>query len=134
MLKNILFADDDANIVEIYRESLEREGFEVPIAGDGLAAMRSLHHTKPDLVILDLMMPKFDGVDVLKFIRANPDLKHTKVVIFSNATPTANIAIDAEKIGADAFLFKLTCTPEKLINVVKPLLCDDPASEEQLKL
>lgn len=122
-MKNILFAEDDANIVELYRESLVQEGFEVPIAEDGLAAMRSLHQNRPDLVILDLMMPKFSGVDVLKFIRADPSLKNTKVVVFSNATPTADIARDAEKIGIDAFLLKLTCSPEKLINVIKPMLC-----------
>jgi len=132
-MKNILFAEDDANIVEIYRDSLLREGFDVPVAGDGLAAMRSLHQTKPDLIILDLIMPKFDGIDVLKFIRANPALKDIKVIIFSNATPTADIVLNAERIGADAFVLKLTCTPEKLISVIKPLLRDDLAGEENLK-
>ena len=131
-MKNILFVEDDANIVEIFRESLLREGFEVLIAGDGIAAMKALHQTRPDLVLLDLLMPRFNGVDVLKFIRTNPALKQAKVIIFSNVSRIADIALEAEKIGADAFLSKLTCKPEQLINAVNTLLCDDAADGEQL--
>ena len=122
-MRKILFVEDDANIVEIFRESLMREGFEVRVAGDGIAAMKALHQAVPDLVLLDLLMPKFNGIDVLKFIRTNPALKHAKVVIFSNVARMADIALEAEKIGADAFLPKLTCTPEQLIDAVNTLLC-----------
>jgi CheY-like chemotaxis protein len=121
-VKTILFVEDDANIVEIFRESLLREGHEVLIAKDGIAAMKALHQAKPDLIILDLVMPKFNGVDVLKFIRTNPALKQAKVVIFSNVARVADIALEAEKIGADAFLPKLTSTPEQLISVVRTVL------------
>ena len=133
-MQNILFVEDDANIVEIYRECLVREGFEVSVAEDGIAAMKSLHRARPDLVILDLMMPKLNGADVLKFIRTDPGLKHTKVVIFTNATPTTCVALNAEKIGADAFLSKLTCTPEQLVNVVKTLLSNGHSGEEHSRL
>jgi CheY-like chemotaxis protein len=132
-MKSILIVEDDANIVEIYRESLLREGFEVRIAEDGLVAIKSLHDAKPDLVILDMIMPKFNGADVLKFIRSNPDLKHIKVIMFSNSFMTET-AFKAEKLGADAFLLKLTFTPEQLINVVKTLLSGGHADEEHLKL
>jgi DNA-binding response OmpR family regulator len=127
-MKNILFVEDDANIVEIYGESLRREGFEVRVAGDGLAAMKSLHQAAPDLVVLDLMMPQFNGADVLKFIRAAPALMNTKVLIFSNdcATPAA---FEAAKLGADASLLKFTCTIEQFISVVKTLLGDGQAGE-----
>ena len=131
-MKTILFVEDDANIIEIYREGLLREGFEVLIAADGLAAMKSLHNTKPALVILALIMPKFSGAEVLKFIRTNPALKDTKVVIFSNDF-LAEVALDAEKLSADASLQKFTCTLEQLINVVKTLLSDGHAGEEHLK-
>lgn len=126
-MKTILFVEDDTDIVQIYRESLLREGFDVRIAEDGLEAMRSLHTSQPDLVILDLMMPKFNGLDVLKNIRANPVLWNIKVVIFSNDCGT-EIAVEAEKIGADAFLLKFTCTPEQLVNTVKTLLLKGQAA------
>ena len=129
-MKNILFVEDDANIVEIFREALLRAGFEVLIAEDGIAAMKALHQAQPDLIILDLLMPRFNGVDVLKFIRTNPALKQAKVIIFSNVTRVADIALEAEKVGADAFLPKLTCTPEQLINAVNTLLCGSNAGGE----
>ena len=74
-MKTILFVDDDAVIVQVYRARLLREGFDVEVAQDGLTAMKLLMAEKPDLVVLDLMMPKFSGADVLKFIRAEPALK-----------------------------------------------------------
>lgn len=128
-MKTILIVDDDANIVEIYRESLIREGFVVLFAQDGLAAMRSLHAEKPDLVILDLNMPKFNGAEVLKFIRTTPALSHTKVVMFSNYV-SPEILNTTDKLGADASLLKLACAPEQLVNVVKTLLGDGPAGQE----
>ena len=126
-MKNILFVEDDANVVEIYGEGLRREGFEVLVARDGLAAIKSLHQAEPDLVVLDLMMPQFNGADVLKFIRATPALMNTKVLIFSNDCMT-QAALEAQKLGADASLLKFTCTIEQFMNVVKTLLGDGQAS------
>jgi CheY-like chemotaxis protein len=120
-MKKILLVEDDAVVVEIYRKKFLREGFEVDVAEDGLVAMKVLPVFKPDLVVLDLMMPKFNGADVLKFIRSNPALKDIKVVIFSNAYMT-DLALAAAKTGADASLLKSSCTPGQLINVVKTLL------------
>ncbi|MCX6895655.1 MAG: response regulator, partial [Verrucomicrobia bacterium] len=120
-MKKILIVEDDAVIVEIYRKKFQREGFDVQVAVDGLVAMKELPLIKPDLVVLDLMMPKFNGADVLKFIRASPALKDTKVVIFSNAYMT-EVALAAAKTGADASLLKSSCTPAQLISIVKTLL------------
>lgn len=122
-MKKILLVEDDADIAKLYREELLRAGFEVQIAEDGLAAMRSLHQGCPDLVILDLLLPKLNGADVLKFIRTSPALKPTKVIIFSNTnTYMTDVALAAEKLGADAFLFKSRNAPDKLIGVINNLL------------
>ena len=120
-MKKIFLVEDDAVVIEIYRKKFLREGYEVAVAEDGLVAMKELPVAKPDLVVLDLMLPKFNGADVLKFIRANPALKHTKVVIFSNAYMT-EVALAAAKAGADASLLKSSCTPQLLLKVVKELL------------
>ena len=85
-MKTILFVEDDAVIVQAYRMGLERAGFRVEVAEDGLAAMKILLLLKPNLVLLDLMMPKFSGTDVLKYIRSTPALKSTPVIILSNAS------------------------------------------------
>src|SRR6266850_7703052 len=83
-MKRILLVDDDAIIRDIYRQGFVQEGFAVETAADGLAAMKALRDGKPDLVVLDLMMPKFTGADVLKFIRSQPALGSTPVVLFTN--------------------------------------------------
>lgn len=120
-MKKIFLVEDDPIVVEIYRRKFERENYQVSVATDGLAAMREILLNPPDLVILDLMLPKFNGADVLKFIRTNPALRHTKIVIFSNAYMT-EVALDAAKIGADASILKSSCTTAQLISIVKTLL------------
>jgi len=70
--RTILFVETDANVLATYGKSLQREGFRVESAQDGLDALKALSQLKPDLVVLELMLPTFDGAEVLKFIRADP--------------------------------------------------------------
>jgi CheY-like chemotaxis protein len=132
-MKTIFFVEDNADVVEVYRESLVREGFEVLVAEDGIAAMRLLREGSPDLVILDLLMPRLNGADVLKYIRTTPAHAQTKVVIFSNAyqSDIYDILLDAGKYAPDDFLLKLSCTPEKLVSVVKSVLNDGQTGENK---
>jgi CheY-like chemotaxis protein len=125
--KTVLIVEDDAVVVEIYRRKIQREGYAVSVAEDGLEAMKQLPLLKPDLVLLDLMMPKFNGTDVLKFIRAHKDLKTTKVIIFTNAYMT-DMAQEASKAGADRSLLKSNSTPAQLVGVIRELLDSAPAT------
>jgi CheY-like chemotaxis protein len=120
-MKTIFLVEDDAVVVKVYRAKFEREGFRVEVAEDGLAAMKNLARVKPDVVVLDLMMPKLNGVDVLKYIRATPELKATPVIILSNAHMTF-LAQEAAAIGAEKALLKSSCTPGRLIEVINDLL------------
>ena len=117
----IFFVEDDTVVVQVYRAKLVREGFAVEVAEDGLVAVKMLAAVKPDVVVLDLMMPKLNGVDVLKYIRATPALKETPVIILSNAHMTS-LAREAAAIGAERSLLKSSCTPSKLIDVINDLL------------
>ena len=120
-MKTILFVEDDAVIVQAYRTCLLREGFQVEVAEDGLAAMKILLSLKPNLVLLDLMMPKFSGTDVLKYIRSTPALKSTPVIILSNAS-IADQGQEAMALGADRVFLKALCTPRQLIGAANELL------------
>jgi CheY-like chemotaxis protein len=120
-MKTIFLVEDDAVVVKVYRAKFEREGFRVEVAEDGLAAMKNLARVKPDVVVLDLMMPKLNGVDVLKYIRATPELKATPVIILSNAHMTS-LAQEAAAIGAEKAMLKSSCTPGRLIEVINGLL------------
>jgi DNA-binding response OmpR family regulator len=88
--------------------SLSAKGFGVEVAGDGLVAVRMLAAMKPDVVVLDLMMPKLNGVDVLKYIRSTPALQDTPVIILQRPHDPA------AAIGAERALLKSSCTPGQL--------------------
>ena len=83
--KTILFIEDDPLVLKLYKGRLEREGFRIESAEDGLVALELLPKIRPDLVLLDLMLPKLHGLEVLKFIRADVNLKGTPVIVLSNA-------------------------------------------------
>jgi len=119
--KRILFVEDDPVVVAVYRSRLENEGFTVDVVEDGAAATQYLSSEKPDLVILDLMLPKVNGLDVLKFIRSKPQLSTIPVIVLSNAY-LADMVKKAMLAGANKPLFKTQCTPAMLVEVVKSFL------------
>ena len=82
----ILFVENDAVALTMYQKRLQREGFHVEIAEDGIAALKVLSEMTPDLVVLDLMLPKFSGRDVFDYMRADAQFKEIPVIIFSNAS------------------------------------------------
>lgn len=81
----ILFVENDAVALTMYQKRLQREGFHVEIAEDGIAALRVLSEMTPDIVVLDLMLSKFSGKDVFDYMRADTQFKKVPVIIFSNA-------------------------------------------------
>jgi len=122
-MKRILFVEDDALVADIYSKKLAEEGYEVAVAEDGLAAMGRLPEFKPDLVVLDLLMPKLSGVDVLRFMRQNPELKSTRVVVLSNWF-LGNMVEQIEPLKVDASLAKSKATPALLVEIIHKLLAD----------
>jgi DNA-binding response OmpR family regulator len=120
-MKTIFLIEDDAVIVHVYRTRLLREGFRVEVAEDGLAALKMLPTVNADLVVLDLMMPKLNGVDVLKYIRSTAALKSMPVIILSNAHMN-ELTLAAAAVGAERALPKASCTPGQLVNVINNLL------------
>ncbi len=131
-MKTIFLVEDDAVVVKVYGAKFEREGFRVAVAEDGLVALKTLLTVKPDIVILDLMMPKLNGVDVLKYIRSTPELKKTPVIILSNAHMTS-LALEAATIGAEKALLKSSCTPSQLLEVINSLLSGKAVDSDPTK-
>jgi len=130
-MKTILYIEDNAVIVQIYRTALLREGFQVEVAEDGLTAARMLSKAKPDLVLLDIMLPTLTGVDVIKYIRSTPALKSTPVIILSDASK-ADLAMEAIASGVDRVYLKSQCTPAMLIGAINELLggtAPDPSAQ-----
>lgn len=119
--RTILFVEDNPLVLAVYRNRLQSEGYTVEAVGDGVAALEALPRLKPGLVILDLMLPKLNGSEVLKFIREHGDLKMTPVLILSNAY-LDDRASQAMTAGASKRLPKTQCTPAKLIEAIRELL------------
>jgi DNA-binding response OmpR family regulator len=80
---SVLIADDDPNIVLALRFLMEKEGYEVRVAGDGDAAIASVGAHRPDIVILDVMMPRRNGIDVCTAIRADSAISSTRIIMLS---------------------------------------------------
>lgn len=120
MSKRILIVDDEPNIVISLEFLMMREGHEVRVARDGEAGLAAVREHRPDLVVLDVMMPKLDGFSVLASIRSDPDLAHTHVLMLTAKGREA----EREKgltLGADAYMPKPFSTRE-LVDKVKELL------------
>ena len=114
----ILVADDTATNQEILRKAFEKEGFLVVQAYDGVAALEMIEKESPDLMMLDIMMPKMDGIDVLKRVKA---IAPNILVVMMTAHGSEQIAVEAMKLGADDYLTKpfhpkdVTALADKLI-------------------
>jgi CheY-like chemotaxis protein len=120
-MSKILLVDDDAFIVEAYSQKLRQAGFEVESATDGMTAVKMLPAVRPDLIVLDLMLPRFSGFELLNYMQTRPDLKDIRVVVLSNfylGDPERQAAAS----DADATLMKSSCTPAQLIETVNGLL------------
>lgn len=116
-VKTIFFVEDSEVERLAYQRVLEKAGYQVQIARDGLEGLKLLHNIVPDLVLLDLLLPKFDGVEVLKFIRSSPRLKSVPIIIFST-----NSILDAHDEplleGANRRLLKSQCSPALLLDTI----------------
>ena len=116
----ILVADDEEPVVRIVATNLELEGYEVIPAYDGAEAWRKIKEEKPDLVILDIMMPEMDGWEVLEKIRSDPELRDTPVIMLTALAQAHDIAKSWE-VGADSHLVK-PFDPLELVTMVRRLL------------
>lgn len=120
-MKSILLVEDDQFIIDIYSNHFKREGFDVDIAVDGQMALDKIEQRHPDLLILDILLPKLDGWEVLKRIRENPTTKNLKVVVISNLNQRDS-AQRAQELGVLKFFLKVETGPEEITNTIKEIL------------
>ncbi len=126
-MKKILIIEDDPLVANIYGNKFTVDHFKVEIAGDGDAGFALVNSFKPDAVLLDLMIPKTSGLDLLKKIRAQAGFENLPVIVFSN-TYLSNMVQEAWKAGATKCLSKANCTPKQVIEVIRSLIMPAPAA------
>lgn len=116
----LLIIEDDHDIVELLRYNLEREGYRLDLAGDGMAGLAQMRRFGPDLVILDLMLPKLSGLDVCRQARQDDHLRRLPILILSARGEEADRVLGLE-LGADDYVTK-PFSPRELLARVRALL------------
>lgn len=120
MADRILIVDDEPDILEFVSYNLTREGFEIATASDGAKALSVAEAFQPDLILLDIMMPVFDGVEVCRRLRARPEFRKT-IIAFLTARDEDYTQVAALDIGGDDFITK-PIRPKVLVSRIKALL------------
>lgn len=127
MPKKILAVDDERHIVRLIQVNLERAGYEVVTAYDGREALKKIAEERPDLVVLDVMMPYMDGLETLKQIRSNPELRELPVIMLTAKAQDQDVFVGYSS-GADIYLTK-PFNPMELLTFVKRIFTELEAGD-----
>ena len=119
--KIVCIIDDDPNILEIYGLKLKNEGFEVTTTNNGEEGIETVKSHKPDIILLDIMMPIKDGIGVLEDLKNDSTLSKIPVIVLSNVSDNKIV----DKIGEFSthfYIVKSLTTPQKLVGIVKEVM------------
>jgi two-component system, OmpR family, alkaline phosphatase synthesis response regulator PhoP len=116
----ILLVDDEPDILDFLRYNLQKEGFQVYVANDGREGLQLAEQIKPDMVILDIMMPRMDGVELCRHLRSKPEFSQL-IIVFLTARDEDYSQIAALDIGGDDYITK-PIRPRVFISRIKALL------------
>lgn len=120
MAARILVVDDEVHIANIIKLTLEHEGFEALVANDGADGLRLAREEKPDLILLDLMLPSIDGYKVCRLLKFDDKYKHIPIVLLS-AMGEAQDRELGRQVGADLYISK-PFKPDELVENIRQLL------------
>lgn len=117
-MAKILLVEDDTNLQEIYSARFMAESYTVITASDGEEALATAVRERPDLIVLDVMMPKISGFDVLDILRSTPETKDTKVIMMTALSQESDKQ-RGESLGVNKYLIKSQVTLEDVVNAVR---------------
>lgn len=118
-MKKILIAEDEEILLNVLKDRFEAEGWDVSLAKDGVEAMESIKKSLPDLVLLDLVMPKKDGFEVLKEVRSNPEYKNLPIIIVLSNLGSDEDIKKALSLGANDYFVKTQHPMSEIVEKVK---------------
>lgn len=120
-MKKVLIIEDDPFLNEMYAAKFNQEDFEVEVAIDGKEGLNKIKESKPDLILLDIVLPKMDGFEILKQIKADPSLKKIPIILLTNLGQKSEVE-KGLKLGADEYIIKAHFTPTAVVAKVKEML------------
>ena len=118
MSAKILMVEDEEIIIDLLQRKLIQEGYDVTVARDGEEGLKKMKEEKPNLVLLDIIMPKKNGLEVLEAMQKNKDLKKIPVIVISNSGQPVELD-KARELGAKDWLIKTEFDPQEVIKKVK---------------
>ncbi len=121
MAKKILIVEDEELIYSLLEKKLSQEGYKVEVAKDGEEGLAKMRANKPELILLDIIMPKKSGFEVMEEMQKSEDLKNVPIVIISNSGQPVELD-KAKKLGAKDWLIKTEFDPQEVIAKVKNLI------------
>ena len=120
-MSKILIVEDDGFLSKMYAKKFQIAGFEVDVAHDGVEGFAKAHSFKPDLMLMDILMPKQNGIETLDKLKADPEVKDIPVIMATNLSTTDD-AETAKKKGAVKYIVKSEVTPAELVEIAKTFL------------
>ena len=117
-MKKILIIEDDQIVANVYRNKFAVEGYRTEAAHDGESGLQLMRTFQPDAIVLDLMLPKMSGVEVIREIRGEAEFSKVPVIVLSN-TYSTNLIQDAWKAGATKCVSKINCSPKVLLELMR---------------
>lgn len=122
-MKKILIIEDDPFLSEMYAIKLSQDNFQVEIAVDGKEGLKKIQSYKPDLILLDIVLPKMDGFEILKKLKQDPKLKKIPVILLTNLGQKNEVE-KGLALGADEYIIKAHFTPTAVVAKVKEILAN----------
>ncbi len=132
-MTKILLVEDDFSLRDIYSARFVAEGYTVVTASDGEEALATAVRERPDLIVLDVMMPKISGFDVLDILRSTPETQATKVVMMTALSQETDRQ-RGESLGVNKYLVKSQVTLEDVVTTVKQVLNGNEAQSNAAQL
>lgn len=123
--KKILIVEDYAVLARMYQNKLREDGFEVEVALDGEAGEKMVKEFKPNLVLLDIMLPKKDGLEVLEEMKKDPETAHIPVILLTNLGGPPETIERGLQLGAVAYLVKAKYAPRQIIDLIKETIAKE---------
>ena len=117
-VKKILVVDDEDSVREIYRHEFLNNGYTVVVAQDGEEGLLKAGEEQPDIMLLDIMLPKMSGIEVLRALKENELTKKIPVLLLTNLGEETIIK-EGFELGADGYLLKVSYTPSQVVDEVK---------------
>ena len=116
-MKKILLVEDEEILLDLLQKKLTKEGYEISVARDGEEGLKAMREVKPDLILLDIIMPKMGGFEVMEEMGKDKNLKDIPVIVISNSGQPVEID-KAQKLGAKDWLIKTEFDPQEVVDKV----------------